>query len=579
MAAPSMTNLSRTKVTPIPVIRSNRRLDLRVLTSIPVGKVVPIAAFGLLREDQIQSSRVRINFEMLETVEILMNAVNVRAMAYLVPNLAFERFTGIDSLNRSYEKQPEITGQPVVPYFTTSAFDRASQPIHTYMGKHARTGQMVNTAYRDAYNTIWNFRAANRSPDIAPRLMTDVTLAKAFWLHSQFAHVVPDFDQAIIDGEVPLNVVSAKMPVHGLSIGPINTGGGVAQAPATGYRFNKGTVQPPGAYQWSSNIGGTNQIGQATTQFWSDAAHLVPEIWAELEENGVTVSLSNIELARKTQAFAALRKQYTGLTDEWVIDLLMNGITVPEQAWRQPMLIADRTTIFGMAKRYSSTADDLTASVVNGATFIDMPIVCPRCPTGGVVMVTVEVMPEQLFERQMDPYFFMADVEKLPEFLRDTLDPEKVEIVENQYVDVSHATPTATFGYAPLNHQWNSMPPGIGGKFYRPTTDSPTDEARQRIWAVETANPTLSEDFYLCTNMHMKPFVVTNQDNFECVMRGIVSITGNTVFGNVLLEASDDYETIMGQAPIDRIDKPVTAEGSSDQVGTEVPPASEDDGT
>lgn len=543
---------ARTRIQPVPVIRSTRRLDVRGLTSLPVGKVVPIAAFGLLREDQVQSSRLRVNFEMLETVEILMNAVNVQVQAWLVPNLAFDRFDGMDELNRSHQGVVQDDGGTVTPWIQTVAFNAATQPIHTYMGKHAVDGTMVNSAYIEAYNVIWNHRVANRSPDINKRLVTDGSLAKAFWKHSQFAHIVPDFDQAIIDGEVPLNVVDSKLPVTGL----VSTSTTGAAAAGTNTHFDAKGALPSGSWLHVSGEGIANkQIGMRYPSAAIPGAANLPMVFAEMAENGITVSLSNIELARKTQAFAALRKQYTGHTDDYIIDLLMNGISVPEQEWRMPMLIADRSTIFGMAKRYSSTADDLTASVVNGATYIDLPLVTPRCPTGGVVMITVEITPEQLFERSADIFLTTTDLQALPEFLRDTLDPEKVEIVQNKYIDMSHASPTATFGYGPMNHAWNALPPMIGGKFFMRTPDAQYDEDRQRIWAVETVNPTLSEDFYLCTNMHMKPFVVQNQDNFECVSRGIVGISGNTVFGNVLMEASDDYEQVMAEAPLDRIEK------------------------
>lgn len=567
-ASPMMT---RTKLQPIPVIRSTRRLDLRGLTSLPVGKVVPIAAFGLLREDQVQSSRIRINLEMLETVEILMNAVNVHVQAWLCPNLAFDRFDGMDELNRSYQGVVQDDGGVVTPWIQQVAFNAANMPVLTYMGKHAKDGQMINSAYIEAYNVIWNYRAANRSPDINKRLVTDATLAKGYWQHSQFAHIVPDFDQAIIDGEVPLNVVHSQLPVTGLAINAVGVGSAVT---ANQYFDTAGALPVGTPIQYAGEGIAAKVMGVKMQSTAAASAANLPRVFAELQENGITVSLSNIELARKTQAFAALRKQYTGHTDDYIIDLLMAGITVPEQAWRQPMLIADRSTIFGMSKRYSSTADDLTASVVNGATFIDIPMVTPRCPTGGVVMVTIEITPEQLFERSEDVFMHTTGLQALPEFLRDTLDPEKVEVVTNGYIDVSHTTPAGTFGYGPLNHKWNAMPPMIGGKFYMRTPDAQYDEDRQRIWAVETVNPTLSEDFYLCTNMHMKPFVVQNQDNFESVLRGVVSISGNTVFGNVLMEASDDYEQVMAEAPLDRIDKPGAVEAGGAAAPSAAAPAS-----
>lgn len=551
-------SLNRTRTSPIPVNRSLRRLDQRVLTSMPAGKMVPLAAWHMHREDALKFSRFRCNFQMDETVDVLMNAVGVNVKAYLVPYLAFERFNGIDQLNRSYmgQKEQESDAAPV-PFFTTVPFKKDSMPIFTYMGKHARENQPVNSAYIEAYNLIWNFRAANRSPDITPRALTDTSLAKAFWQHSQFANVVPDFDQALIDGEVALNVVNSKMPVLGLGL--MGTPQTIAAAGSFGMRQSDGTTATtyPGWQvqgQGGTLVAGTAQMAvKQNTDLAGDPNF--PDIWAELQDNGITVSLSNIELARKTQAFAALRKQYTGLNDDYVIDMLMQGLTVAEQAWRQPILLADKSTIYGMSKRYASSADDLTASVANGATFLDLAMGTPRVPTGGVVMIMAEIAPEQLFERQPDPIMLVSATSELPDFLRDTLDPEKVEVVENQHIDIDHSTPTGTFGYAPLNWQWNSASPGIGGKFYRAHVDDPFDEDRNRIWAVETKDPTLSEDFYLVTDMNYKPFVVTDQDPFECVMRGITSIEGNTVFGHVLLEASDDYESIMAEAPTDRIDK------------------------
>ena len=96
MDANMVKSLSRTKTTPIPVARSTRQVDVRVLTSLPAGKMVPITAFPLLREDRLRSSTMRISFELMETVEALMNAVNVSVKAYLVPHVAFERFSGFE---------------------------------------------------------------------------------------------------------------------------------------------------------------------------------------------------------------------------------------------------------------------------------------------------------------------------------------------------------------------------------------------------------------------------------------------------------------------------------------------------
>ena len=549
MQAPNASSINRMRTQPVVAPRTMRRQSARGITSLPAGKMVPIAAVPLLREDAVKSGRLRFNFEHMETAEILMNAINVRTMAYFVPMLALERFNGsMDQLNLSYEGKPPLEGEAVVPYIEQMAFgEHGANAIFKYLGVHGRADQMVNSAYVEAYNQIWNFRAKNRSPDLALRTRLQSDLAPAFWSHDQFAHIVPDFDQAIIDGEVPLNVVNSQLPLTGtltasrfytagLNSGEIRAGAASSSAP--------GAITVP-----SGSFAGT---GQAPVHIRIDTAEHA--VFAEMAENGITVSLSNIEMARKTQAFAELRRQYNQ-HDDYIINLLMDAINIPEQAFKQPMLLADKRTIFGQAKRYASDGGNLTESVVNGMTSLDMSIQLPRVNMGGVIMVVAEITPDQLFERQEDPFLNALSVDDLPQYLRDTLDPEKVDIVKNSRIDVSHATPNGTFGYEPLNARWNVDCPRVGGVFYRPTANTSFDEDRQRIWSVETLNPTLSTDFYLCTNMHTKPFVVTNRDPFEVTTQGDVYIEGNTVFGGHLVEATDDYEKVLALAPQDRIEK------------------------
>lgn len=534
--------------------------------------MVPLAVIPMLREDSITGASFRVAFEMQETVEILMNSINVRVMAYLVPKLALDRFDGLDAINRSYEGVAvEGTAAPI-PWFETAAAEAPGiNPILTAMGKHAKQGTLINNEYIECYNQIWNFRAKNRSPDIPLRDRLDTSLAPAFWDHQTFAAVVPDFDQAVIDGEVALNVVNSKMPVKGLGVlGP-------ATAPGAGaFMHESGETQATEyPHTWFINgvadgaAAGTGQINVAVKAAASTGNF--PDVWAELQENGITVSLSNIEMARKTQAFAALRRQYHGHSDEYIIDLLMDGISIPDEMWKQPMLLADNGTVFGMSKRYASDGPSLTESVVNGMTYVDIRFNVPRVNVGGTVMIVAEIAPEQLFERQKDPYLHAGSIDVLPQFLRDTLDPEKVEVVQNDQVDIDHDTPSDTFGYAPLNWRWAKSYPQIGGRFYRPEVDGAFDEDRQRIWAVETQNPTLSKDFYLVTAMHYKPFVITDGqiDHFDALLRGSAVIRGNTVFGGVLVEASTDYAEVVEEQPTDRIDKPVTDPAAAGAAGNE----------
>ena len=554
--------MNRTATTPIGAPRTIRRQEIRNLTSLPAGKSVPIAAVPLFREDAIRMGQMRFSFEMMETVEILMNAVHVDLKAYLVPKLAFDRFDGMDAINRSYTGEPyPAEGGTVIPWFETEPFGTPDEnDLYYYMGMHAPATQEVNTDYLEAYNQIQNFRRANRSADLPQRDRLDRTLAEAFWKHTKFGHIVPDFDQAMIDGEVPLNVTAGALPVRGLGVGNQNFNDAGIQAYETG-------KDAASTFAQSRSTGTPGYDGILITEEDPNNPGF-PAIFAEMEENGITVSLSNIDLARKTAAFARMRERYAGHSDEFIIDLLMDNISIPEQNWKQPMLIGEASTIFGMSKRYATNSGSLTESVVSGGTFLDLTMNTPRIPMGGIVMVICEITPEQLFERQKDHYFFASDVEELPSYLRDELDPEKVAVVENEHIDTDHDTGKDTFGYAPLNYQWDTAAPKIGGRFRRPEVDAPFDEDRQRIWAVETQNPTLTQDFYLCTTMHTKPFENQEMDPFEIVSVGEIYIGGNTVFGPTLYEMQENYKKVFEKAPIDRIDKTATAENQGDIGGS-----------
>ena len=74
---------------------------------------------------------------------------------------------------------------------------------------------------------------------------------------------------------------------------------------------------------------------------------------------------------------------------------------------------------------------------------------------------------------------------------------------------------------------------------------------RQRLWALETVNPVLGSDFYLVKNMHMKPFLDTVSDPFEIAVAGNAVIGGNTVFGGMLVEATNvsNYDKVVAKAP------------------------------
>lgn len=541
--------INRQTTSPIIVPRTRRNHKLEVLTSLRAGKIVPLAVIPMLREDDCKA-HLRVACEMLETNEILMNPTFMRVTAYVVPLLALERFNGSrDEFDKSYKGENGLGGAPIDFIETHAMGTHGSKAVYKALGLHAAVAQEVNTAYLEAYNLVVNYRAKNRSQDIAQRTRLQADLAPAHWLNSRFEHVVPSFDQAVIDGEVALNVINSQMPVKGIGMytayGASNTSIAVRETEGSG------TVTYPFGQAASIN----NGSGATIIKMSGNPGY--PEIYAEMEANGITVSLSNLEMARKTQAFAKLREKYAGIEDEYIIDMLMDGLTIPDQHLKQPIMLADKIVPFGQAKRYATDAGNLAESAVSGAAALDLHLRVPKLSTGGVVIVMAECLPDQLFERQADPFFLSADVADWPEFLRDTLDPQKVDAVLNGEVDTDHATPSLVFGYAPMNWKWSAWGPRIGGDFYRPSTDTATDTLRKRLWAVENEDPVLGEDFYLANDIHNKPFLDDDAaaENFQATVNGLAVIGGNTVFGGMLVESTGSYDEVAAKAPTDQIDQ------------------------
>ena len=549
---------------PITVKRSTRRDRGRVLTSADAGKILPLKYIPMLREDAVKRGRVRVNLEMMETAEYLMNGIQVDVMAHYVPMLAFDRFNGsMEELNRSYKGEPGIGGS-VVPYFEKNkTYNPTSDTVVTHttnqsaidtsnysggvadnsvflqtMGIHTQSAD-YNTTIVEAYNAIVNHRRKARSASLPLRNAFDHRLAEAFWSLDN-NHIVPDFDQKLIDGEVALNALTFKAPVvteqyTQINPGSLNGGGD----PGTNFAVPGNT---------------TNPTAQGTTP----ESYLFEDMYAELTAGGnATMSLADIEQAKKTAAFAKLRSMYDGITDEHVIDLLMEGISVPLEYMKQPILLSKASTMIGYNQRYATDAANLDTSVTNGFATVDMSIRTPQMNTGGVIMITAEIVPEQMWERKKDYFLYETNADNLPNYLRDVLDPEQVSVVKNDHLDVNHSTPNGTFGYAPLNHEWMLRDMvNVGGKYYRPANDA-FDEDRAKIWTVEQTDPTLSEDFYLVSGLHKKVFIDQVADAFEITCISDVEITGNTVFGERLLEAdaTSDYEQITNLVDSARIEK------------------------
>jgi len=526
-------------VSPLVHKKSKRMDKKRVLTSGDAGKIIPISFTPLLRMDQVTRGQYVVNVEMMETAERLASGISVCFYAHFWPFLAAERFDGMDNFNRSYQKVAETSGS-VTPFFETVNYS-ASDAFWSTLGVHASSGGAINASPLEAYNGIVNYRRKARSKSLPQRTKHDATLAEAFWRNNSMSHIVADFDQAKIDGEVPITGLSfGGLTAPMMGVGAVNAWNTtVDSGSSTGYD--------------ESGYVGRLPIGSVTPTV-SNNKFVFSDISMEMAAGGATLSLANIEMVKKTAAFARIRSNYDGIDDDHILDLLMDGVAVPEEYQKQPILLAKSETQFGYSQRFASDAANLDESVTTGVAQGRMNIRCPQTNTGGIIMITAEIVPEQLYERKKDYFLYATDTDHLPSTLRDELDPEKVSVVKNSHVDVLHSTPDGTFGYSYLNHEWDRNLVNVGGKYIRPVNDA-FDEDRQKIWTTEVADPALNADFLLSGTLHKKVFADTVADSFEITALGGMEISGYTVKGQALQEATDDYADITAQIDTARISK------------------------
>ncbi len=565
LSANELRDMSRTNTTPNRVARSVRQINQNVATTVKAGKVVPIAAFPLLREDTLRNSMIHCEFDIMESAEVIRNGIQVRTTVWFVPFLAFERFNGgMDEFNRSYMKKVIADGATVTPFFNTMVAGAVgSIEIHKYLGFHAAPTDVINTAYIEAYNLIHNFRLRNRSEKLwetqKVNTLSSTALQPAFWQHQQYKYVVPDWDDLAMEGSVDLTFTNPKALIDGLGMYGALDGSTWPAAGASTYRSKTDQIADPTATAVTVGEGRPNiGLSVRTKADATAASGRVLDVYANMQSMGVKLSLANIELAKKTQWYAQIKAQYEGISDQHVVDLLMQGISVPEHVWKQPIKMADQTQYVGVEKRWATDGANLTDAVVNGQCYASLDLALPRAPTGGIVMVLAEILPEQLFERGRDPLLFTTDPFALPNAERDDLDPQKVERMSNGEIDTSHATPNGLFGYYPLNFKWQLSNSRIGGsKWFKAAPSDVFNEERMHFWTVETVNPTLGPDFMIAKTFNQLPFVDRVTDVGEVKLSGAAIIEGNTVFGERLIENDNAYAETLAVVDQSRIIKGV----------------------
>lgn len=539
---------------PITVPKTIRAEEIRHGTSFRAGKIVPHAAIPLLREDRVTRGSFNLQFDMAETVHPLMNSVGVEVSAHLIPWAAFERFPSMEGFNKSYLglKDREADAAPI-PFFGEGVTYDKTDPFWKALGKHYPNNTVTKAGgmYLEAYNLLVNWLYRKRSKELPVRDLDDTSFAQAFWNNPLTWHIKPDFDQAMMEGEIDLSFSQAQATVHG--IGTQTSGQG---APASLARRDSDGVtytQDGWVIEGAADTPGAGESRMVVKRHPTLSS--TPDIWADLAGAGIKVSLANIELAKQIAAFAKSRDKYKGLTER-DIDLLMQGIHVPDDHLREPILLDRKRSIFGYTERHAMDGDNLDQSVTVGKTAVSLNFFTPPINTGGIIIITSQVVPEQLFERKRDIFMYAETPADLPRFDRDYLDPEKVDVIPNAAIDALHGTPAGTFGYGPLNSEWKTRSfTHLGGKFFRPVPDAFVED-RQRFWTVETTNPALNTAWYLVpSDLPHSVFADTVADPFEVVTLGGCQIVGNTVFGDQIEEDQGSYDAVEEVVDTGRIDQ------------------------
>lgn len=528
----------RMSTEPVPVVRQTRSFPLRGVTTLKAGRIMPIAAYNVLREDSSQG-RVPVAVEMRETEELLVNKVWLRLTSAFIPHSALQRFEKNPTfVQKSYQGEAPMEGKTVIPYIQTHIYGTAgANAVYKTLGLFAPATAEVNTSYLESYNEFVNYVAMNRSKSLDQREPLDSTLAPAFWGPNNMSEIVPTFDSGLIAGEVPLTLMEQSIRVRGIGVRQdMVQSGPQAIIEADGHERT-----------YTANFATTNG-GLYVEKDPAWPADKVPNIFAEMEENNIKVSLANLEQARRLVSWAKLRERFEGHSDEWIIDTLMQGFHVEGLDWMQPVILDTQMVQFKQGLRYASNAPDLNEKATNGMAAGSVSVALPPNMYGGVIMIFAEVIPEQLYERQPDPWFTAQSVDDLPNYYKDVNNPMPVEQVRNGDVDNSHSMPNGLFGWARRNWRWLKWPVRIGGDLFVHTASSATTEARKVIWPTDVANPTLSEEFYVSTTLGDQPFMDKTRDQFVCSFNGQVTITGLTLIGSVH-ESEANYDIVRDQNP------------------------------
>jgi hypothetical protein len=551
--------MARQATSPIQFNRTMREDSAVMISSGRAGVVVPIGYLPLLPADSA-AGRAHFHVELAEMPKPLRNAVTANFQAWFIPKSAHPQFAGMDELIASQTGnvikalgQPDRNPPPYYNVLTGTLRDAAmNSPFARAIGLHVPPGTPLHTDLIDAFNLVYNFRLAAFSSRLARRqyatenLAASTSLPPAFWPSSRFASVVPSYEKELVLGSLDLDVIAGRLPVSGLGVPPVGLGG------VDGATYRE-TTKDLVVYSHSRNT--TSTTNAIRMRLTPDG---FPDVWAEMSGQTMGVTLADIDKARTTQAFAKMAAAYNGNdttgfnNDDAIISMLLQGLIVEQDNFKRPWLLDSKRVAVNFAERFASDAANLDASLTRGMAEAVLSINVPRQEVGGVIIFTVEVLPERIDERMTDEWLIAQKPDDLPNALRDSQRVEPVDLVLNRRLDARHSSPNGLYGYEPMNDKWRRKFTRLGGKFYKPTAGGGFVENRANIWQVEILNPNFDQTHFLCPSpFPHSVFSDQNADAFEVYGRHAVTITGNTQFGDLLMEDNGDFETVTQEGVIE----------------------------
>jgi len=550
--------MARMSQTPVNFNMSTRPDSGSIRTSGRAGRVIPFMYAPVLRGDSASGS-ISAHIELGHMPKPLVNGVTVNAQVWFVPKLCHPQFNGSDDFLNSYQKttiralespdrEPPKFFQNI-PGSSGLATIRES-PLYTTLGIHMPQDIPVNTDIIDAYNLIYNFRLAAHSsnlplePYAKENLAGSTQLHRAFWPTGRYSRIVADYERALVLGSLQLDVAAGQLPVSGI------TGFGVGPD-------GDAQIQSDPSSKWITNAASTKTLAFAINNIGES------NIFAEMAGQSVVTSLADIDKARATQGFAKLRTSMNGAqstgykSDDMLLAELMQGFSLPQEAWTQPILLDSSLVPVGFDERKATDGDSLEQSSTQGTTNINLSVNLPANPWGGMIMATVELLPERLNEASSDVWMHFTDPSELPDALRDSLRVEPTDVVPNHRIDSRHKAPNQAYGWERMNdHMSREDTTRFGGEYFQPDPGGKYTEARSAIWLADIVDPVYSTDHFLAPkNFPHDVFSDRDAPAFELVGRHSLQLAGLTQIGDPLVENDDSYEAM---PKTDEGDKPET---------------------